>query len=166
MAANIKPIRPSIGEGIWQEIVHHAPEGATQSFLSGAPLVNLGGALIQATSTESAAYAGLIGIAYGNASGVSGTDVPYCPLNPDTISFEITVDGAPSGGNAPGTGSLAANGLFGQYGIVQDAASKNWYMDYTNTTYKAVTVVDFIDPPGTVNGRVRVRFLHSVTLIN
>lgn len=164
MAANIQPIQSDIGEGIWQEIVHHGPEAATQSFVRGAMLTNSAGQLQAAGAA--APYTGLIGIAYGPASGTQGTDVPYCPLNPDTLSFQITVDGAPSGGNAPGTGSLAANQLFGQFGIAKDAASGNYYLNVADTTNKTVTVVDLISPAGTVNGRVRVRFLHSVTLIN
>lgn len=163
---NIKPIQPDIGEGSWQNIVHHAPEGASQDFLQGALLINSSGQLIEETSSTSAAYTGLIGVAFANAKGVQASDVAYCPLNPDTTTFAVSVDDAPVSNNAPGTGSLAASALFGQYALVKDAASGHWYLNDADTTHKAVTVIDFIDPPGTVNGRVRVRFLHAVTLID
>lgn len=162
MSANIKPIRVAYMEGTWGPPTETAPEAATQSFLAGAPLVNSSGQLAQAATNPTA----IIGIALGQASGVQATPVQYTPALPDNLLFEVSVDGALSGGDAPGTGSLPASALFSTYGISQDGASENWYLDTSKSSANQVMRVQgFKDPAGTVNGRVYVRFLRTSATI-
>lgn len=164
MAANIQPIKADIGDSSWgTDSIRHGLEGAGQSFKMGAPLINSSGQLIEATASNLAALSGLIGIALADATGTQGADCAYYPLTPQSYNFSITVDGAESGGNAPGTGSLAASGLYGSYNIYKDTASGYWYLEESDTTHLNVIALDFIDPAATVNGRVRIKFLRAVT---
>lgn len=187
MAVNIQPIRADVGQGGWgSQAVGTGFEGNNQAWAVGALLTyNANGSLIECTSNSNSNQAGVIvGIALAPAYGVNanvnvsatlvaptiGVD-QYIPPNPDVFTFSVTVDNTPSSNNAPGTGSLNGNQLYQHFPLFKDVASKNWYLCTNNGSNNAaavlsmVTVTDFIDPPGTVNGRVRVKFLHS-QLIN
>lgn len=187
MAVNIQPIRADIGQGGWgSQAVASGFEGSSQTFLTGALLTfNANGSLIECTSNSNSNQTGVIvGISLANGANlaantnVSATLVApavgvdqYIPPNPDVFTFSVTVDYTPSSNNAPGTGYLNANQIYQHFPLFRDTASKYWYLCANNGSNNAsavlsmVTVVDFIDPPTTVNGRVRVKFLHS-QLIN
>jgi hypothetical protein len=82
---------------------------------------------------------------------------------PNIITFSGSVDGTLVATNAPGTGSVAQTGMWSGIGIQRDAASSTWFLCTTGTA--SAIVVGFIDPPGTVNGRVRIRMLQASTLL-
>lgn len=163
MAANIRPIQPDVGLGTWQEgLVQHGIEGSGQAWKVGAPLVVSSGKLIEAT-TSTSAKSGIVGIALAPASGVANTDVMYFPLSPDGITFQGTVDGTLSGGNAPGTGTLTQANMYTGGTLQKDTASGYWFLNNTATGDFIFTAA--IDPVATVNGRCRVQFLHAICLV-
>lgn len=163
MAAVLQPIKGDIGLGSWgNQATAHGAEGASQTYKMGALLINSGGSLIEATTTAVGTYSGIVGIAAANATGITGADCPYLSPSPDSFAFSITVDNALSAGTAPGTGALTSAGRYGYYSIQKDSTTGFWYLVVTNTTYPACTVTNLIDPSGTINGRVRIRFLHNI----
>ena len=162
MAAVIKPIRPSIGFGNWQDAIMHGIEASGAAWKVGAPLVNSTGSLAEA-STGTGGYAGLIvGFALAAATGATGADAMFVPALP-ALSFSGTVDGTLVATNAPGTGSVAQTGVWGTIGLQKDAASGLWYLCTTGTP--SFIVVDLVEPASTVNGRVRVQILRAQTLL-
>ena len=162
MAANIQPITFDSAD-VGYPALHWGFEGTTQSFKLGAPLINSGGYLIEATASNAGALSGVIGIAAAAASGTTHAAIPYYPMNA-SFYWAITVDGAESGGNAPGTGSLTQANMFTSYNIYKDGNSGYWFLEDSDTTHLNVVAIDLIDPASTVNGRVRVKFLSAVTL--
>jgi hypothetical protein len=165
MAAKIQPIAPDVGLGSWQDSIQHGLEGTSQTWKVGAPLVVSAGFLIQAT-TSTGAKSGIVGFALAPASGVSGTDVPYVPPSPDCLTFQGTVDGTLSSSNAPGTGTLTQANMYTGGTLQKDAASGLWFFCNSATGDFIFTAAIGPDSPvGTVNGRVRVQFLHAICLI-
>lgn len=169
MAANILAIAPDIGLGVYQDaFTQGGPgaltglEGAGQTWKRGAPLVNSSGLLIEAT-TSTSAKSGIVGIALADATGVTNSAVQYVPLCPDVLTFQGTIDGTLVATNAPGTGSLAQSGMYGGGTLQKDAASGKWFLN--NTATGDFIFVAAVDPLGTVNGRVRVQFLHAICLV-
>lgn len=160
--ANIKFIQPDVGLGNWENMIEHGLEGTSQTWKKGAPLVNSSGFLIEAT-TSTSAKSGIVGIALAAATGTSSTDTMYVPLSPDTMTFRGTIDGTLVATNAPGTGSLAQASMYAGGTLQKDAASGTWFLNSTATG--DFIFVAAIDPIGTVNGLVRVRFLHAIALI-
>lgn len=139
-------------------------EGASQTWVEGNPLILASGLVtIAGTNPQTA----LIGIAAAKASGITDNPVPFIPFLPNLI-FEISIDGAEGGGNAPGTGSLTQANVGTQYGITLDTASGNWYLDTSKTTVgtnTVMTLLGFQTQPttttsysGVVNGRALVHF--------
>jgi hypothetical protein len=164
MAANIQPIQPDVGLGSWQDgfIQHGLEGGSTQTWKVGAPLVLSSGYLIEAT-TSTSAKSGIIGIALAPATGVQGSDVLYVPLSPDGLSFQGTIDGTLISTNAPGTGALSQAAMYTGGTLQKDAASGRWFLNSTAAGDFIFTAA--LDPVGTVNGRVRIQFLHAIGLV-
>ena len=164
MAALIKPIAPDVGLGSWQDSIQHGIEGTSQTWKVGAPLVVSSGKLIEAT-TSTSAKSGIIGIALAPASGVANTDVMYVPLSPDSLTFQGTIDGTLSSSNAPGTGTLTQANMYTGGTLQKDAASGLWFLNNTATgDFIFVAAIGPDSPVGTVNGRVRVVFLHAISI--
>src|SRR5215469_2572969 len=99
MAARIQPIGLAETLGLYSlPLLPGQVEGATQVFKKSAVLVLSSGLVIEA----SAANPVVLGIAA--APGQNSSASPACqvvPVRPQHI-FEISIDGAASGGNAPG----------------------------------------------------------------
>jgi hypothetical protein len=165
MAAKIQPIMPDVGLGSWQDAIEHGLEGTSQTWKVGAPLVVSSGKLIEAT-TSTSAKSGIIGFALAAATGVANTDTLYVPPSPDVLSFQGTIDGTLSSSNAPGTGQLTQANMYTGGTLQKDAASGLWFFNNTATgDFIFIAAIPPDNPVATVNGRVRVRFLHAICLI-
>lgn len=159
MAAVLKPIMLISGDGTSSGQTDHGIEAAAQSWKMGAPLINSAGSIAEGAADPD----NILGIAIANAAAVTAADVMF--IQPRVGSrFSITVDDTLSGGNAPGTGSLAQTDCYSVYGLVKDGLTGIWYLDKSDTTNVRVIVMGFIDDPGTINGRVEVEFLLDKTL--
>lgn len=170
MAANIQQI--GLVETLGQFSLPLLPaqvEGSSQSFKKSAVLVYSSGKLVEASTNPTA----IVGIAC--APGQNVTTSPACqviPIRPNHI-FEISIDAALSGSNAPGTGSLAQSNVGTTYGISKDAASGYWYLDTSKSGGNQVaTLIGFqtnissgSNDAGVVNGRALVIFLQSTSAI-
>lgn len=131
-------------------------EAASQSWKGGAPLIRSSGKLAIGTEDMTS---GVVGFACSNATGVTSAAVAYVPAVPG-IEFEATLEDGTSGDHA-----LAQTDMFVAYGIAVTTAGL-WYVDFAETSNVAVVVTEFVDPIGTVQGRIRCRLLDTVTIYN
>lgn len=132
-------------------------EAAGQSWQPGAPLISSSGSIAEAADDVTT---GIIGFAAYAASGTTGAYVDLIPAVPG-IEFECNLEDQSAGDHA-----LVQANLFTAYAIRQRTANGAWYADENDTTNDAVIVVAFRDPVGTVQARVRVRLLDTVTIYN
>lgn len=169
MAANIQPIACVEGFGTHSiPMVPNQLEGSGATFKKGNPVVWTSGVIQIAGTTPTS---GVVGIANNDASGTANTAVGVIPALPSLI-FEISIDGAASNSNAPGTGSLAQSAVGNIYGITEDEASENWYLDTSKSgSNQVVRLVGFqtnatsgSNDAGVVNGRALVQFLGDVSV--
>lgn len=132
MAAIIQPIIQAASIGAWGDQPSFAfAEGATQTFKAGIP-VKFSSGLIVAFANDNDTWAG---VSYAAATGTTGTQSTNnnCQVilpTPVTV-FRITVDAAPSGGNAPGTGLPSSLTVGATYAIAKDNNSSLWYVRTT-----------------------------------
>jgi hypothetical protein len=127
-------------------------EAASQAWLSGAPLIASSGKLAEAATDPIAA---ILGFANADASGVTNQGASFIPAGPG-LEFEATLENSSTGDLA-----LALTHMYVKYGLKRITASKLWYVDQNDTSGVAVIVTGFVDPVGTIQGRVRVRLLNS-----
>src|SRR5271166_952399 len=106
MASNIQPISFAAAVGAWEDaFLYNFPEGASQTFLLGAPLKFSSGTLVIISSVTAPTLAG---IAANKATGTTGTaSAPNCwaylPLT--SAIFQVSVDTTTTSGTAAlGTG--------------------------------------------------------------
>lgn len=170
MAANIQAIGLVSMLGLYSApMLPDQVEGSSQTFNKGTPLVWSSGKIVAASANPTA----IVGISA--AAGQNVTTSPAClvvAIRPNCI-FEITIDGAASGGNAPGTGSLTQANIGTTYGITKDGTSGNWYLDTSkNAANQVCTLIGFqtnisngTNDAGVVNGRALVVFLQSTSAI-
>lgn len=165
MAAVIQPIALVEMMGLYSApALPQQYEGTTQSYKKGAPLVYSSGYVVEASANPTA----ILGIATANAGGTTHqAAAPIVPVNSRSLIFEISIDGAASNNNAPGTGSLAQANVGSTYGITKDAASGFWYLDTSKSgSNQVATLVGFqtnatngTNDAGVVNGRALIQFL-------
>lgn len=169
MAANIQPIALVSMLGLHsQPILPAQVEGASQTFKKGVPVVWSSGLVVEASANPTA----IVGISTMAGQNVTTSPTAYVIPALKNLVFEITVDGALSGSNAPGTGSLATANIGATYGISKDAASGQWYLDTSKSGANQVaTLLGFQTSPssgnsdsGVVNGRALVSFLSSTSV--
>lgn len=122
------------------------PEGATQTFKTGAPVTASGGYLVEDTTDPD----NIVGVAIDPATGTTGTQRAVAPWIPSVL-FEATLDNS---GASPLT--LAQTDLYAQYGLAKDSTTGAYYVDQAETSAVACTIVEFLDPVGTSQGRVLV----------
>lgn len=132
-------------------------EAATQSYLSGAPLISSSGKL--AIALEDVTTAIIVGFASVDASGTTDNPTSVIPAL-SGLTFEATLEDGTAGDHV-----LAQADLFAKYGLAKTAAGL-WYLDEAETASPAAVVIALIDPIGTVQGRVRARLLNKVCLAN
>ena len=173
----------SNGQGI--QPLRNLPEQSGQTFLQGTPVQVSGTGFIQAcatiTSAATAIIAGMSTVAGANltTSGTAQTQnltnkVPNqpnavitpigAPPNDGTTQFLQCPDvqsyiGTLSNGSS-GTHTLAQTDLGAIYGLTKDTGNSFWYLDANITTTAGgacVEVIGFVDPIGTVNGRVEFK---------
>lgn len=130
-------------------------EAAGQSWVAGAPLIASSGSLAEASDDPTS---GIIGFACNDASGTTGAAVSYIPALPD-IEFEATLEDQSNGDHA-----LVAGNKYTNFAIRQRTANGAWYLDENDTTNDGAVVVEFVEPVGTVQARVRARLLAAVTI--
>lgn len=147
----------SVREGLVATPSRVAFEGITQTFKKGALLVPSTGNLIEA-SANPRSIVGIAEEAGKNNAAAGVATVRYVPCIPG-ILFAISVDKASGLGRA----TLAAD-QFSEFGITKDSDG-TWYLDIDKTTGGTNTVavvVSFLDPVGTISGRVLAAFLMEV----
>lgn len=166
MSSNIQAITQGPSIGAWQDAFTWTyAEGASQSFVSGAPLKLTSGLALIISSVTAPTIAG---IALTPASGTTGTmNNPLIkvilPL-PDTL-FQVSVDTTTTSGQAAlGTGKPSDFNIGTNYQLLLDSTSGNYYMG-TGTGNPVFQYVG-VDPSqySLVNGRVYVRILTSQTI--
>ena len=126
----------------------------TQSYKAGAVVVASGGTVV--TATSGAGVTGVLGIADKKAAGVTGAEAIILPAA--GLEFEATIEDQ-SVGDLP----LAQAHLFAQFGLYVTSGGL-WYINFNDTSNKSVTVVELVDKVGTIQGRVRAKFIGSVTV--
>lgn len=123
-------------------------EGASQTFKVG-DLVALSGGYVVAAGADPAT---VLGIAQDNAhnSATAGAYQVSVAIADPTATFIANVTGT-----APANKTDATD-IGKLYGVVSSGGQ--WYVDKDETVNTRVVVVGLVDPAGTVNGRVLVRF--------
>ena len=153
--ANFKRMTAAFTDGLSAMPSMTWPEGAVQSFLTGAVLVAASNAAAVATADPTLGT--VLGIAEGPATGTTAADCRFVPALPH-ITFEGTLD-IPAG-----TYVLAAAALGLKCEL--QVTSGIFYLEQDQTTNTRVIVVGFKDPIGTVSPRVYFKFLRGVSLFD
>ena len=127
--------------------MRNAPELAAQTFKKGAPLVDSGGYLKEATS---AAAVDIIGFALhdgGNGSSSGDTTVDYLTTEANPVFMGKLCGASPH--------TLAETDRNVAYGLA--STSNFWYVDFDEGTagHKSVTILEFVDAVGTSSGWVK-----------
>jgi hypothetical protein len=144
------------------------PEASNVTFYDGAPVVISAGTVVECGANP----ARIDGVAIGNSyNNTLGTAHPFALVDEGMI-YEISIDKASAQGGALAV--LAATTIGATYGITKDTIGSSpagtplyWYLDVDkNAANQRVLVVSFPvwSPPGTVNGRVLVKFLQAQVL--
>lgn len=130
--------------------IAHGPEGASETWVQGAPLIKDGSGNLNEAGTEPVDE--ILGIADAPAKGVTGEDRIYIPASENTIF-------AGSIGTSITAGAIAAADLYEEYPL--QLLGTDWFIDKTDQTNPCVYIVELIDPVGTVNGRVAFKFINT-----
>lgn len=189
IAQPIYPHRVLSG-GAMQAAIRRIAEKATQTFLIGVPVqVEVAtGFIIECAAIVSAATAIIAGFAteFANnlvTSGVAKT-LTYGSVQNQASAVLIPVGAPPNDGTMGlheaqdetlfvgvlGDGATAALAITAQtdigkiYGLTKDAGNNYWYIDHNKTTTAGgacVQITDFVDPVGTLNGKLEFKVLHA-----
>lgn len=132
-------------------------EGAAQSWKKGALLKAAGGKIVIATESDATL---LLGIALGDASGVTDKKANFCPALPHVVfqgELSDLTDGAYT---------LVQTDLYGDFGL-NVAGDGKWFVDADEAAAEqVVTIMGFKDPVGTNNAIVYFSFKQSTTIFN
>lgn len=132
-------------------------EAAAQSWKKGAPLKKSGGKLAIIAEGDAT---GIIGIALGDASGVTDKAANFCPAMPGVV-FEGEFSDLTDGSNTP-TQAI----VYEDFGLNVTGDGK-WFIDDDEAgAEQVVTVIGFKDAVGTVNPIVYFIFKNSTTIFN
>lgn len=162
--SNMAPLKCAYLEGLAIHPSTDLTEGASVTAKTGAPMVISSGLVVEATS--GAGVTAVIGLYEQNGQNVAsppnlGRIIPAL----DHVVFEGNLDATTSNDPA-GTHALAQTDVGLQYGLQKSTTLGYWYVNFSDTTNKAVTIVALRDAIGTVAGRVYFKFKRSVTWIN
>lgn len=139
-----------------QSVILHGVEKASQTYKAGAFLIDDdSGRLTPSTSPIDASSVAkrTLGLAVADATGVTGADVPVDFVGEHQV-YEVTLSDATAG-----THTLAQADQWKVYPLVLDTAfsPNTWYADANAVSDTGgALVVGFVDPIGTVDGRVQV----------
>lgn len=137
--------------------IQHFPEAASQTFKMGEPLI------MDAASTENRVKVAanqpttlIVGIAAGDASGVTGALVPVWCATQDAVFRAV--------GKA--AQALDYTDLSVGLALLKDATNVIWYIDNTDTTHDAVVPITIIAPAvqGDFQGYYSFRFAAAASL--
>jgi hypothetical protein len=129
-------------------------EASAQTYLATAPVISSSGKIATAANGFTT---GVLGLAAKKAVGTVNSNVDIYPGG--GLEFEATLEDQSLGDHV-----LAQTDLFAQYGM-RVTSTGIWYVNFNDTGSKAVTVIERVDKVGTIQGRVRVRFIGTVTLL-
>lgn len=135
-----------------------APEGASQSFGLGTPLIfdTTSGHENRVVVAGSDPTSGILGVASIAATGTTDSEVTYW----------IADNGNQFVGRVQSSGTLDYTQVGLQCGIVIDTtvSPSIWRVDYSDTTNKNVEITKLIDADGDVNGRVAFQFISAARI--
>lgn len=133
-----------------------APEGASQTFKIGTPLIfdTTSSHENRVVTAGSDPTSGILGVASVAASGTTDSEVTYWIANNGNQFMGVV--------QSSGTLDYTQVGL--QCGIVYDSTNTIWRVDYSDTTNKNVEITGLIDADGDVNGRVRFQFISTARI--
>jgi hypothetical protein len=102
------------------------------------------------------------GLYYGSVpSQINARNVPLgAPMADGALGIHVANDETEFVGATISTYALATTDLGNQFGISKDATTGNWYLDPLATV--AVLIVAFVDPIGTLGGRVAFRVIREM----
>jgi hypothetical protein len=176
--------------GAMNAVIRRLLEKSAQIFLIGVPVqVEVAsGFIIECAAIVSAATALIAGFAteFANnltTSGVAKT-LTYGSVQNQALAVEIPVGAPPNDGTmglheaidetlfvgvlgdgADNTLAIIAQTDIGKlYGLTKDAGNNYWYIDHNKTTVgtgACVQITDFVDPVGTLNGKLEFKVLHA-----
>jgi len=132
------------------------PEANSQDFKRGEPVYVNSGYLTKAGAADN--FAGIADEAAANdaAAVTKGLRKRFLPLEAG-YEFEMSVSYNETGG---ATDKIEATDLDTSLGIVESSLTPDaWIVNKADTTNKRITIVEFVDPVGTLYGRVMVRFI-------
>jgi hypothetical protein len=170
----LAPMRLSYQEGNYSGAVNFStPEAATQTYFDGAPVVASGGNITECGANP----ARIDGVGVGNAHNYAAATADGLHnamfTLPDTdIVYEVSIDKASA--QAGALAVLAASDVETTIGITKDTIGGSpagtalyWYADVDKKgANQRCLIIGFpaFSPPGTVNGRVYVKFLAANVL--
>src|SRR5271163_4239200 len=163
MGSNIQPIVQGASIGGWEEAyTWQFPEGASQSFLIGAPLTMSSGGVVIVSSVTAPAIAG---IALSKATGTTGSaTAPALPviMPYQEVVFAVCVDTTTTNNTAAlGTGYPSQFTIGSSYQMLKDSTSGNYYMG-SGTGSPVFQLLSYdASLASTINARVNVRILTS-----
>ena len=145
-----KTIQAARRQGLYATPIYTGPEGGSQTYKRGAPLIYTSGYLVVAASAPIDTGDSIVGFA--NEDGHNGTAGVYTATyvvagGPHMTFIGLLID------KVAETHTLVQTNLGLAYAIDVDS-SGYWYLDENNTTNPVARVVKLLDPVGTVNGRV------------
>jgi hypothetical protein len=189
-AIPIKALKVLIG-GTANAVTRRLLEKATQTFKFGVPVqIDAASGFIQeCAAIVSAATALIAGFSQESANNLAASGVaktlnqagnpPNQPLavfipvgawpNDGTMGVEQAIDatvfvGIEGGSVTDADGTIAQTHMGKIAGLTKDAGNGQWYVDLDITTVAGgacVQITDFIDPVGTLHGRVGFKVLHA-----
>lgn len=130
-------------------------EAASQTFKKGAPLKDSSGKVAILGVDD---VTGVLGIAQHDATEVADSEVKFVPPLPGVVFC------AELNHTTNGTATIAQTDMYAKYGLSLASTDKRWYVDKEETAAgsdEVVQIVGFLDPVGTVKGRVEFVFLAS-----
>ena len=138
-------------------------EGASQTFERGAPIVrgasSSAGYLV--TGAANMAAGTIVGVAQRNGKNTTrGQSLEFVPPLPGVV-FEAQVHHA-----SAASAVIAQTDRYSSFGLQVDASTLNWYINKADTSAPEVTIIDFIDAVGTLNGRVKFVFKSNYTIFS
>ena len=165
MASNIQPIKQVGSVGAWSDgFTYTFPEGASQSWLIGAPVKFSSGTVVVISSVTAPAMAGVAMAAAGGVTQTNATASAKIAMALGEVIFEVSVDTTTTNNTAAlGTGTPSQFSIGTSYQMLLDSTSGNYYMG-SGTGNPVFTLLSY-DPGqnSVVNGRVWVRILASQT---
>lgn len=138
----------NMGGGSGVVPLHAGVEAAAQSFKKGAILIESSGKVGIAAND---AVANILGVAAGDASGVTDREVLFYPALPGMV-FEATFEDESGQDYA-----LLQADFYTNHSVMVDSGGI-WYVDKNDTTNTAVEIIGSKDAIGTTRARVFVTF--------